>query len=178
MIGSKAVQPFLDWFHRLGEGFSFGAEALFVLCALVFILVWGLSLGRTKSVISLLSIYVGFAIATVFPYYQTISTSSPLADEWMRVGLFGVSVVAVFLIFTMSFLRKRLSSGEYNLIGVLVITTLQIGLLISCAASFMPANVVVSYLGSFASFFVGPALFAWFVAPLGGLLLLGYVQKG
>lgn len=182
MVGSGAVKSFLSFlspsYWRESLGFSFGTEGLFILLALVFILVWGLSMGRTKSIISLLSVYVAYGIARIFPYTDALSQKTSVASYWIDTAVFLVSLVVVFVIFTMSFLRKRLSSGEYNLIGVMMITVLQLGLIFAVVASFLPAELIQLKLGVLGPWIYGQAVFYWFIAPLGGLLFINYFLKG
>jgi hypothetical protein len=150
-----------------------GPEILFSFLALVFLLVWGLSVGRTKSVISLLSMYVAYGITITFPYFDKLS----LNNDWARAILFIIAFAVVLVIFSISFLRKRLSSGEFNLFGVLLITLLQIGLLAAILIQLMPADLAGRYLGSLAKFFTGQAFFGWFVAPLPALLVMSYLLR-
>ena len=47
--------------------FNFSPSGLFAILVLIFLLLYGLSLGRTRALISLLGIYIAYAIMSVFP---------------------------------------------------------------------------------------------------------------
>src|SRR3989344_4705440 len=104
---------------------------------------YGLSLGRTRAVMSLLAIYVAFTFDRLFPYFSEIKNmvSNNVADYWIRTGIFLAVYILVFILFNLSLLRKRFSSSEFSLFGILLISLLQLGFVGSIIFSYLPAEL-------------------------------------
>lgn len=171
MISSEAIRPYLDYF----TSFGLSSNVLFGVLFLVFLLVWGLSLGRTRSVISLLSIYVAFSLERLFPYFEELKNAAKFSFEeyYLRIGLFLAAFIVVFLVFNYSFIRRKFSSADFSLFSILLIGFFQVGLLASIIASFLPPELTLKLLGPAYSFIGTPeALFLWSVVPIAALLFL------
>lgn len=139
--------------------------------------VFGLSIGRTKAVISLFSIYVALLIEKLFPYFEETANflGDSLEEHWLRLGLFAAFYIISFTIFSLSFIRKRLSSGEYSLFGILIISFLQFGFLASIVLNIIPRDLVAGRLSDFYNYFAtSKALFLWAVTPI---VVLIFVRK-
>src|SRR3989338_330702 len=80
-----------------GTGFTW----LFGALGVVSISLYGLSLGRTRAVMSLLAVYVAFTFDRLFPYFTEIKNmvSGDIADYWIRTSLFLIVYILVFIIF-------------------------------------------------------------------------------
>lgn len=139
---------------------AFGAVALSV---------FGISMGRTKAVISLFSLYVAFAINWLFPYFEELESvlKLSLGNYWMRMALFVFTYIVTFIIFNLSFVRRRLSSAEFSLISVMILSFLQLGLMLSILLSFIPKDIAQGwFFGIYPYFGSSQALFLWAIAPL------------
>lgn len=155
-----------------GPGWLFGALGT------VAVSIFGISIGKTRAIMSLFSIYVTFVFDRLFPYFDKIQNiaGNSIEPYWIRAGIFILVYVAVFIIFNFSILRKRLSSTEFSLFGVVLLSLLQLGLLISILISFLPQELAEKWSFGFYNYFaVKPALFIWAISPLP--VLLFFKQK-
>jgi hypothetical protein len=136
---------------------------------------YGLSVGRTKAIFSLLSIYVALAINLTFPYFNQLQdfVGGGFQIHWIKVGVFLVAYILVFSIISFSFVYRRISSSEFSLSGILVISLLQLGLILSIVANLLPSSLVENLsLGFYQYLGTNTALFLWLVAPIPVLLFL------
>ena len=136
---------------------------------------YGLSLGRTRAVMSLLAVYVAFTFERLFPYFQEIQKmiSGGVAEYWVRISYFLAAYILVFVIFNFSFLRKRFSSSEFSLFGILLISLLQLGFVSSVIFSYLPHELALKWSFGFYDYLGTPqALFFWAIAPLPALFFL------
>lgn len=154
---------------------DFGPEVLFFLLGVIFVLIWGLSLGRTRALVSLLAIYVAYVLEITFPYLNQVYGAFNLkADEnLLKVGLFFAAYIIVFGILNKSLVKVRLSMKETSLATVGLISILQLGLLISIIANTLPQDLISKVPVYLLPFFVGQqALFAWFLLPVIAILFI------
>lgn len=172
------IKSFIPTFENLPEIYfpaSIGPGWLFGAFGTVVISLYGLSLGRTRAVLSLLSIYVAFVVIKLFPYFNIINqiAGRGVQDYWLQIGVFLAIYIAIFLIFNFSFIRKRLSSAEFSLFGVILISLLQLGFLASIIFSFLPRESAIKWSSYFYNYLATQqALFIWAVAPLPVLLFI------
>ncbi|MEK7637818.1 MAG: hypothetical protein AAB375_00080 [Patescibacteria group bacterium] len=143
-------------------------KGLFVMLAVVVLVLYGLSVGRTRALVSLLSIYVAYMLAVLFPFLPWIAKKLPESSRSMgAVGLFIVLYALTFIILSRSMLKGRLTLGEISLWQVLVISVVQIGLLASICVSLVPLERGQQLLGPMHRWFGGQyPLWAWAVASL------------
>src|SRR3989344_3213064 len=166
-------------FSKLSRGLDLSPTTLFTALVLVFMIIYGLSLGRTKALISLLSIYVALAFDATFPYLEKLYTLLPVTEEMyysVRVTLFLLIYLLVFIILSNSFARSRFTLKESSVISVGVISLAQIGLLIAVITNIIPDKIIErmpEYLSAY--FATKEALFFWIVIPI---LLLIFIRKG
>ncbi|OGN07329.1 MAG: hypothetical protein A3B86_01070 [Candidatus Yanofskybacteria bacterium RIFCSPHIGHO2_02_FULL_38_22b] len=161
----------LPSFSGVGPGWLFGAFGALAVS------LFGLSMGRTKAVISLLSIYIAFTFEKLFPYWDSLGNllDEKLAVHWIRLILFFSAYLLVFIIFNISFIRKRLSSSEYSLLGILILSLFQFGFLASIIFNILPEELTIRWSFGFYKFFATPtALFLWALAPLP---VLAFIRK-
>lgn len=154
---------------------GFGPGWLFGALGTVAVSIFGLSIGRTKAVISLLSLYVAFVFDKIFPYSENVYSivADRFPEYWLRIGVFLLAYIIIFLVFNFSFIRKRLTSNEYSLLGIIILSILQLGLLISIVFNMIPVDVTSKWLPFFYQYFSTQlALFLWAFAPLPVLLFI------
>lgn len=171
----RSFIPSLENLPNLASISSFGPGWLFGAFGTVAISLFSLSIGRTRAVISLLSIYVAFAFNMLFPYSEEISNiiGSSLEEYWIRLGIFLIAYITVFVIFNFSFIRKRISSSEYSLFGIIILSFFQVGFLVSVIFNILPEELILKWVPGFSNYFSTPtALFFWAFAPLPGLLFI------
>ena len=157
---------------------SFGPGWLFGAFSAVAVSLYGLSLGKTKAVVSLISIYIAFTLISLFPYLDKIDqiTNNSFALYWLEIGIFLAAYIIIFLVFNFSFIRKKLSATEFSLFGVVLISLLQLVFLISIIFSMFPEPLALKLSFSAYNYLATQqALFFWAVAPL--LVLLFFKNK-
>jgi hypothetical protein len=143
-------------------------KSLFALLAVVVLVLYGLSVGRTRALVSLLSIYVAYMLAVLFPFLSRIAEKLPGQYQSLApVGLFIVLYALTFTILSQSMLKGRLTLGEISLWQVLIISLVQIGLLASICVSLVPLERGQQLLGPLYRWFGGQyPLWGWAVASL------------
>lgn len=151
--------------------FNFGPSGLFAILGLIFLLLYGLSLGRTRALVSLLGIYIAYAIMSVFPYLDRLHDLIKVSPELYitRVGLFLFVYVIVFIVLNGSLVKDRLSIKDASFFSVSIISFLQLGLLITIITNIVPVSAlkVPDNLSGFAEYFsTNEALFYWFLVPI------------
>ncbi len=171
----KSFIPSLENLPNISSISGYGPGWLFGAFGMVAVSLYGLSLGKTRAVISLLSIYVAFVVIQLFPYLDRAGqmVNKPFEEHWLKIGVFLTAYIVIFLIFNFSFIRKRLSSAEFSLFGILLISLLQLGFLASIIFSLLPKDLALKWSFGFYNYFgTQQALFAWAIAPLPVLLFL------
>jgi len=126
-------------------------------------------LGRTRALVSLLGIYIAFVFDSTFIYFKEISNLIKFVNEtfYVRVALFIIVYILVFIILNRSLLKARLNMKEVSIITVFIITILQLGLLISILANMIPVGSFSIVPALFIKFFATKtALFYWVVLPI------------
>lgn len=162
--------------------FDLGPSGLFVLLGLIFLLLYGLSLGRTRALVSLLGIYIAYAIMSVFPYLDRLHESIIISSELYvtRVGLFLVVYVIVFAILNRSLVKSRLTLKDASFFSVSITSVLQLVLLITIITNIIPSSVLMvsgNLSGLVEYFSTNEALFYWFLAPIIVLLFMKRDKK-
>lgn len=151
------------------SSFNTGPEVLFGILIGIFLLLYGLSLGRTRALISLLAIYIAYVLQAMFPYFSELHSIIRISPELYvtRIFLFLLFYVLVFAILNRSLVKHRLTMKEFSFFWVSLISLLQLGILISVIVNFIPADRLDMFpeylLGYFAE---QRALFFWLTAPV------------
>ena len=157
---SKYVPP-LD----LGPGMLFG------ILALVIVLLFAFSVGRTRILISLLAIYVAFSLQTVFPYFSKLQQLATFTKDLptLRVIVFLILYALAFVLLNGSILRGRFSLGETSFLPVILMGVVQLGFILSIVFNLAPTffsinerlpKDIIPYLAT------RQALFYWSLAPI------------
>ena len=180
MTSLKTIGPFLKFFNidywlKQAPHISLGPEVLFFILAIIFILLWGLSLGRTRALVSLLAIYIAYVLETTFPYLSYVNDRLNLKYDmsYVKIGLFFAVYIIVFAILNGSLVKKRLTMGETSVLLVGLISILQLGVLVSIIINNLPAPALTKIPLYLAPFFLGQqALFIWFALPIVVILFI------
>jgi hypothetical protein len=161
----ELLASYLEKFSSL----NIGPEMLFGLLAAIFLLLYSLSLGRTRALVSLLAIYIAYVLQAIFPYFSELHSAIRFSPEMYitRVGLFLIFYVVIFAILNRSLVKHRLTMKEFSLFWVSLISLLQLGILVSVILNFIPVDKLSIFpeylLGYFAE---QRALFFWLTAPV------------
>ena len=156
-------------FSKLSENLNLGPTTLFVGLALVFLMLYGLSLGKTKALISLLGIYVALAFDAAFPYLEQLHDALPVEVEIYatRLAVFMLMYLITFAILNKSFASKRLTLKDSSIISVSVISLTQIGLLIAVITNIIPDEIIEKMPEYLSAYFASKeALFVWIIVPI------------
>ena len=164
------MDKYLDYFNFSSlSQFSLGPEALFGILVVVFILLYGLSLGRTRALVSLLGIYIAYVLQAIFPYFSELHDALRFSPEMYltRVALFFVFYLTVFAILNRSLVKHRLTMKEFSIIWVSLISLLQLGILLSIVLNFIPIDKLTMFPENLSGYFAEQrALFFWLTAPV------------
>lgn len=154
---------------------SLGNEVMFGLLALVVVLLFALSLGRTRVLLSLLAIYIAFTLQAVFPFFGQLQNSVSFTHDLgtLRVVVFLALYVIALLILNGSVLRHRFTLAEAAFTPVILMGLVQLGLIVSIILNLAPdfygivgrmPSASIPYLAT------QRALFVWSLVPLALIL--------
>ena len=107
-------------------------------------LLYGLSLGRDRIIVILVSIYMSLAIVSNTPILNTLDASPQLNQNAIaKIAFFLVIFVVLFFLVTRSALLKTVgrSGAPGDWWQTILFSVLQVGLLISITLNFLPKDV-------------------------------------
>lgn len=172
-----SVERFFSYFNfkLFFKNFNLSPGLLFAGLLFVFVLIYGLSVGRTRAVFSFLGIYIAYAIYSVFPFWDKLDEIIKFSPQpyFTRIGFFLISYLLIFLVLNVSLVKNRLTIGEASFFAVGVISILQLGLLTAIILNMLPVAALAQFLPAYLAqyFITPPAMFYWFVVPIPALLL-------
>ena len=144
---------------------------LFGILVVVGVLLLALTLGRTRTLISTLSIYVAFTLQTIFPFFgwllKHISFTNDLPT--LRILVFFVLYSVVFGLLNRSVLKTRFHLGESSFFSVVLMGITQLGFIISIILNLAPRFYEISKKipADFLPYFGNQsALFYWSLVPI------------
>ncbi len=144
-------------------------NGLFAMLIFVVLVLYGLSAGKTKALVSLLSVYAAYVLTTLFPFMDRVSSLVTLPEDApiSELLVFFVFYLATFLLLSHSMLRHRLTLGEISVAKVVLISIVQLGLLSSIAISLLPQEFAADSFGILYPYLAGKlALWLWALASL------------
>ncbi|MFA6603312.1 MAG: hypothetical protein WCT10_00550 [Patescibacteria group bacterium] len=150
-------------------------DLFIVLFFVVTVFLYGLSLGRDRIVVILVSIYMALAVVSNAPFIDQLRFSRAGGQiAAFRIGAFVGIFVLLFFLLSRSVLLKtfsNLASGKWW--QVLAFSILHVGLLVSITLSLLPADAV-SHLAPFTRslFLSDGGKFIWIVAPIMAMVTL------
>lgn len=139
-------------------------------------LLYGLTLGRDRIVVIMVSIYMGLAIVTNAPYVKGWSADIEVNHFAFRVSTFiGLFVLMFFFLSRNALIRSLdVGAGGGRLLQTILFSVLHVGLLLSVAMSFLPEPALAHFSPPLRDAFVSdPAKFAWLVAPVAAMMIFG-----
>jgi len=131
---------------------------------------YGLSLGRDRIVVILVSIYMALAVSTTAPYIGSLNAQFGIQNVFVfQISTFVFTFIILFLLLSRSALIRTIAVSDQS--GswwqVLIFSVLHVGLLVSITLSFLPdgaANVLSPLTRQiFAS---DLARFLWIISPI------------
>lgn len=163
------MDPIIQYFQHLN--WSAPTWDLFILLFFVVgALLYGLSLGRDRVIVILVSVYMALAVVSNTPILSQLNLSFHVNDNYvLKITFFlGIFVVLFFLLSRSALLR---TIGGSNAPGswwqTIVFSILQVGLLISITLNFLPKEVTQGLSDQTKNIFMGDyGRSAWMILPI------------
>ena len=164
------VQKLLGDFGSVKSDYNWIVILFFVF--VVFLV--GFSLGRTRILLALVSIYAAAFIEPRFAYLGAVREFFKDAPEsWLRVGVFFVIYVVFFAALNRSILKHRLSLKESAFLPVAGLSVLLDGLLLNVLISYFPTPGELGVSAAISRYFASKnAQFFWAIAPIAAVFFL------
>ena len=150
-------------------------DLFIVLFFLVTVFLYGLSLGRDRIIVILVSIYMALADVSNAPILSKLDATVNLGQFFaFRVTTFlGIFVLLFFLLSRSALLKTFGSLAAGSWWQVLVFSIFHVGLLVSITLSFLPPDAVAHLAPVTRQIFASDSgRFFWIVAPIFGMTLL------
>ena len=140
-------------------------------------LLYGFSLGRTRVIVLLVSMYIALAIANSAPYLNQLNFSTKInIENWgtLKITTFVGMFVMLFFVLSRSALIKSINDDtQGKWWQILLFSFLQVGLLISIILSYLPHNVSGNLAALTQNVFASEAgRLAWLVLPVFAMMLV------
>src|SRR5258708_5020987 len=114
---------------------------LFGTLVVVGVLILALTLGRTRTLVSLLALYVAFALQTIFPFYGWLLKQQSFATDLptIRVFVFLILYGLVFGLLNRTLLKSRFNLAEASFLSVVLMGLVQLGFIVSIIINLAPS---------------------------------------
>lgn len=137
---------------------------------------YGLSLGRDRIIVILISVYMALAVVNTAPFIGNYTADIGINQFFgFRISTFVVVFIALFFLMSRSALLSTIASSDSrgSWWQVLLFSFLHVGLLISITLSFLPASASANLAPLTQQVFVqDTGRFAWIVAPILAMVLI------
>lgn len=152
-------------------------DLFIVLFFIISSLIYGISLGRDRIIVILVSIYMALAIVNYIPFINAFTAKISVNDAFaLRVSVFlGVFILLFFFLSHSALLRTiGHAAAQGPLWQVMIFSFLHVGLLISVTLSFFPSDLTHILSPLTQSFFTSDfAKAAWVSLPVLAMMILG-----
>jgi len=150
---------------------SLSSGELFGILVIVGVLLLALTLGRTRTLISVLSIYVAFTLQAIFPFFGWLLKNQSFTNDLptLRVFVFLILYAIAFGLLNRSILKARFNLGEASFSAVVLMGLVQLGFIVSIILNLAPSFYEISSrLPGWTISIVGnqTALFYWALIPI------------
>ncbi|MFH0853478.1 MAG: hypothetical protein V1853_03665 [bacterium] len=131
---------------------------------------YGLSLGRDRIVVILVSIYMALAVASTAPFIGELNARIGIQNVFVfQISAFVLTFIVLFFLLSRSALLRTIAASDN--VGswwqVLVFSILHVGLLISITLSFLPPEAADNLSPLTRQMFAGDmARFVWIISPI------------
>lgn len=157
---------------------DFGSNTLAVIFGIVVVLLVGFSLGRSRMLIALVSLYIAGFLTAIFPWKEELQESLlngdlTFSDFYIYLGILILAYALALFTLRKSSIGEKLTLYESSTFSVIVVGALGLGLLVTLVVSYVPASEI-ALLPSWAFKYFGTeiAQFIWAVIPLIGIAFL------
>lgn len=156
-------------------------DIFIVLFFVVASLIYGISLGRDRIIVILVSIYMSLAIVNYIPFLSGFNANISIDNSFaLRISVFLGMFILLFFFLSHSAIMRTL--GHRGLQGklwqVMIFSFLHVGLLVSVTLSFFPRDIthVLSPMTQLL-FISNTAKAAWVLLPVVAMAILGGKEK-
>ena len=143
--------------------------------------IYGMSLGRDRIIVILVSIYMALAVVNYAPFLGSVSGSIGVEQIFMvRISVFISTFLGLFFLLSRSALVRTIAKGDDqgSWLQVVIFSFLHIGLLISLVLSFLPIEVSADLAPLTRKYFENDlARFFWVTAPIAAMVIFGRNKK-
>lgn len=128
----------------------------------------GMALGRSKIMISMVSLYIAYFLENTFPYQKEVASYFSNYNLYLiRIALFLIFYLLILVFLNKSVLRSRFSITETPFFTIFFLSLIKAGLIISILLTYVPTDVIQSYSSMLFDYFGTPnSRFLWAVLPV------------
>ncbi|MFA5030762.1 MAG: hypothetical protein WC495_04190 [Patescibacteria group bacterium] len=170
---STSLLGTVDWSHPSWDLFII---LFFVIAAFLY----GLSLGRDRIIVILVSIYMSLAVATNAPFLRDIGFQQNINNTlqslfFVKISMFLFVFILLFFLLSRSALLKTIGTSDDS--GrwwhVILFSFLHVGLIISIVLSFLPPDAVNNLSPLMRQIFTSDiGRFIWIVGPILAMIVI------
>ena len=137
------------------------------------ILLVALSLGRSRMLLALLSLYIAAFLEPHFVYFEKLREAiKNVPDYWLHFSLFFLIYGIAFVILNRSVLMHRLTLAEASIAAVALIAVVEMGFLATILLSYFPPELMEHVPSKLIPYFATKtAQFWWAIIPIIATLL-------
>lgn len=139
---------------------------------------YGISLGRDRIIVILVSIYMSLAVVNTIP--ETVIKVGVEKVHALQITAFVVVFIALFFLLSRSGLMRAFGSAasQGSFFQVIIFSVLHVGLLISLGMSFLPESAISHFAPITQMIFTSDwAKFGWVAAPVVAMLMIKGEKK-
>lgn len=150
-----------------------------VLFLIVAAFLLGLTMGRNKIIILLISAYIAVVVINFFPFGDIFKTPKTDENFIYPIVVFIAVVFTFFVLLSNSALKKVLrKTGDKSVFQIVLFSLFCIGLILSVILSFFPKNLVATFNPITQKLFmVELSRFLWALVPVIGMAVLRKRRK-
>ena len=163
------MREFFSYFNPSSPTWDIFVILFFVIATFLY----GLTLGRARVVVQIVSSYMTVALLASAPFLDKIEARTPLNHTIFYLIAFMVVFILLFLLLSNSAFHQHLSEGRGTWWDVLLLSVVQIGFLTSIVLSSMSGFALGHVSGITQIVFAKqPAPFIWTVLPIAALVVI------
>lgn len=149
-------------------------DLFIILFFLVGAFLYGMSLGRDRIIVILVSLYMALAVVNTAPFLKSGGASLTAGSTLELTTFLTVFAVLFFLVSRMGLMRTLATSLDHGpWWQVLSFSILQVGLMVSIVLTLLPLEMLARLSPQMQAAFVGEtAQFAWVIAPIIAMIMV------
>jgi hypothetical protein len=179
VTAATAVEPSTSLFGQV-DWSNPSWDLFIILFFVVAAFLYGLSLGRDRIIVILVSIYMGLAVVTNAPFLRDASFQSNINNTIsqlfvVKISMFIIVFVLLFFLLSRSALMKTIASADQagSWWHVFLFSFLHVGLIISIVLSFLPPEAASNLAPLTRKIFTSDiGRFCWIVGPILAMILV------